>query len=129
MEFNYAALAAATVASFVISMVWYAVFGGQRSEPPGDATTGSRPQPWKILLELVRSLVVATVLAGLAAGQGVTTWTEALLLGAVAWIGFPLVLLVGSVIWEGVPWRSAAVHAGDWLVKLLVITVIVGVWR
>ncbi len=50
-------------------------------------------------------------------------------LGALLWIGFPVVLLVGSVIWENVPWKLAAIHAGDWLVKLLLVTIIVGLWR
>ena len=30
---------------------------------------------------------------------------------------------------ERAPWKLAAIHAGDWLVKLLVVTVIVSVWR
>jgi hypothetical protein len=43
--------------------------------------------------------------------------------------GFPVVLLSGSVIWEKVPAKLAAMHSGDWLVKLLVVSVIVSVWR
>jgi hypothetical protein len=39
------------------------------------------------------------------------------------------VLLTGSVIHENVPWKLAAIHAGDWLVKLVVVTVIVSLWR
>lgn len=66
------------------------------------------------------------VLAGLV---GVAGLGGAVQLGAVLWIGFPVVLLVGSVIHENVPWKLAAIHAGDWLVKLVVIAVIVGVWR
>jgi hypothetical protein len=133
VEFNYAALAVAAVASFVISSVWYVVFDRQRAQLLGgavtDAPADARPQPWKIILELVRSLIVATVLAGLSANLGVATWMGALQLGAAAWIGFPFVLLTGSVIWDGVPWRLAAIHAGDWLVKLLVVAVMVGVWH
>jgi hypothetical protein len=34
----------------------------------------------------------------------------------------------GSVIWENVPWKRAN-YAGDWLLKVLVIAVIVSVWR
>jgi hypothetical protein len=30
-------------------------------------------------------------------------------------------------MWENVPWRLAALHAGDWLVKLLLVAVIVTV--
>lgn len=41
------------------------------------------------------------------------------------WAAFPLVLLTGSVVWENVPPALAAIHAGDWLAKLMVIAVIV----
>jgi hypothetical protein len=36
---------------------------------------------------------------------------------------------LGSVVHEGVPLVLAAIHAGDWLVELLLIAVIVGAWR
>ena len=38
-------------------------------------------------------------------------------------------ILLGSVVHEDVPLMLAAIHAGDWLVKLLLMTVILGVWR
>lgn len=49
-------------------------------------------------------------------------------IGLFLWIGFPVILLTGSVLWENIPWKVAAIHAGDWLVKLLVISVIVSGW-
>jgi hypothetical protein len=33
------------------------------------------------------------------------------------------------MIHEDTPWKLAAIHAGDWLVKLLVGAVIVSVWQ
>jgi hypothetical protein len=33
------------------------------------------------------------------------------------------------MIWENAPWRLAAIHAGDWLAKLLVVAVIVSSWQ
>ena len=56
---------------------------------------------------------------------GVTSWLIAIHSGFMLWIGFPLILLTGSVLWDNVPWKVAAIHAGDWLVKLLVIPLIV----
>ena len=38
----------------------------------------------------------------------------------------PLVLLSGSVVWERVPVPRAALHTGDWLVKLVAIGALVG---
>lgn len=129
-DVNFLAVAVAAVAVFVVSSVWYTIFGKQLSELLGQnaAANSARPPAWKILVELVRSAVVATVLAGAAAQLEVTDWTGALQLGLVAWIGFPAVLLSGAVIWDNVPWKLAAIHAGDWLLKLPLIAVIVSVW-
>jgi len=80
-------------------------------------------------VELLRNLVVAAVVTALIARLELDNWTSAVLLGLALWIAFPVVLLAGSVFHENVPWRLAAIHAGDWLVKLLVIAVIFGFWR
>ncbi|MGH2787771.1 MAG: DUF1761 domain-containing protein [Actinomycetota bacterium] len=94
-----------------------------------EAGTGAqRPAVWKLLVEIVRSLVVASVLAGLAAELDIEDWTGAVALGFAVWIGFPVVLWTGAIMWEKVLWKLAAVHAGDWLVKVLIIAVVVGIW-
>jgi len=130
---NYLAVIVAAVAAFVVSTVWYIVFGKEMMKLQGvkpDAMTDmDKPQPWKILVEIVRSLVVAYVLARFVVLLGVVEWMGAVQLGVWVWIGFPITLLVGSVIWENIPWKLAAIHAGDWLVKILFIVVILGVWR
>lgn len=130
---NYVAILVAAVAAFVVSSVWYGVFGQQLSDLSGvnsNADSGETKAPgWKLLVEFGRSLIVASVLAGLASRTDITDWTSALLLGLALWIAFPVVLLAGSVIHENVPWKLAAGHSGDWLLKLLAVTVIVSVWR
>ena len=72
---------------------------------------------------------MAAVIAGLVRLVGITDVGGAVKLGLVLWIAFPVVLLAGSVVHENVPWRLAAIHSGDWLAKLLIISVIVSVWR
>jgi hypothetical protein len=130
-ELNYLAIFVAAVAALVVSSLWYMVFAsrGPLGESPGSTVDMNRPPVWKLLVELVRSLVVAVVLAGLAEQLGIVDWPGAVQLGFAMWIGFPVVLLVGSVIWENVPWRLGTIHAGDWLVKTLLIAVIVTVWQ
>ena len=124
------AVVAATAAAFVISLGWYALVAAAPVAADGGETPASASPPaWKLLVEVARSLVVAIVLAVLAAQLDVGGITGALLIGVVAWVGFPVVLLAGSVLWEGVPASRAAVHAGDWLVKLLAVAVIVSLWR
>jgi hypothetical protein len=121
------AVVAAAVAAFVAGALYYTAFGKQLSQL--STSEVSRSPVSTMLVELVRSLVLAAVVAGLSARLGIVSWRGAVLFALVVWIGFPVVLLAGSVFHENVPFRLAALHAGDWLVKLLVIAVIVGVWH
>jgi len=125
-----ASVAIAAVAVFVVSSVWYIALTPIEVRVLGPAAPdrGGRPAPAKALLELVRSAVVATVMAGLARALDLHGVGSTLLLGLVLWVGFPLMLLTGSIMWEKVPPVTAALHAGDWLIKLIVISVIVGLW-
>jgi hypothetical protein len=109
---------ATAVAAFLISGLWYGVLGGVRPD------TGPMT-PLKVVLELLRSTVVATVLALACERMDVTGAGGALVVGLSAWVAFPAVLLTGSVLHDRVPWRIAALHAGDWLLKLVAISLIV----
>jgi hypothetical protein len=131
IDIHYVAVGVATVAAFVLSTAYYIAFGRQYAELRGlsPEAAAARPPAWKVLLELLRSLVVASVVAGLADLLEITEWAEAATLAVSLWLAFPAVLLVGSVIWDDVPPRLAAIHAGDWLMKLLLIAVIVGIWQ
>ncbi len=118
----------AAVAAFVLSSVYYGVVTPLERRVLGDrALDRGRPAPWKVAAELLRTALVASVLAWLADTAGLLALPGTLLLALVAWIGFPLVLLTGSVIWEKVPPVTAAMHAGDWLLKLLLIGAVLGV--
>ncbi len=74
-------------------------------------------------------MVLALVLAYLAVHLGIVNWLGALQLGLLLWIGFPVMLLTGSIMRENYPWKLAAIHAGDWLVKLILLSVIVSLWH
>ncbi len=76
-------------------------------------------------VELGRSAVAAAAIALALRRLSPATWTSGLAFAGAAWVAFPVVLLVGSVVHEGVPPLRAAIHAGDWLVKLVVITLLV----
>ena len=132
IELNYLALIVSAAAAFVLSTVWYIVFGSQRPEQLGadsPAAAETTPPPWKILVELLRSTVVAVVLSGLVTLTGIDDVLGSVVLAFALWVAFPVVLLTGSVIWENVPPKLALIHAGDWLFKLLLISVIITVWR
>ena len=128
IELNYLAIVGAALAAFVASSVYYVGLGRQLAAlSPAYADT-SRPPAWKIVQEPIRNFVIASVVAGLADLVGMVDFARALLLGLALWIAFPVMILAGSVIHENVPPKLAAIHAGDWLIKLVLIAVIVAVW-
>lgn len=126
---NLLAVLVATVAAFVLSSAYYIAAGSRLAALSPAYASAERTPVWIAPVELGRSAVVALVLAGLAGQLGVSGPGTAVMLGLILWIGFPAVLLTGSVVHEKVPWRLAAIHAGDWLLKLLLITLIVSLWR
>jgi hypothetical protein len=130
-EMNYLSIVVAAVAAFVASVVWYAVFGRAMAGLRGtDAAAGSDSGTpiWAMLFVVAQSLVVAIMVAYFVSRLGITGFAGAVGIGTLVWI-FPAAILLCSVVHEGVPLALAAIHAGDWLVKLLLIAVIVGAWR
>jgi heme/copper-type cytochrome/quinol oxidase subunit 2 len=127
---NYLAILAAAVAAFVLSSVWYTIFGNAwmelRDIDPATAANMGTPA-WTMLFVIVQSLIVAFMLAYFVVHLGIVDWKGAVRLGALVWV-FPAMILLGSVVHENVPLMLAAIHAGDWLVKLVLMTVILGVW-
>jgi hypothetical protein len=129
-DVNYLAALVAALAAVVASTMYYIVFAKQLAElsPAYADAADTSPPPWKVLVELVRSLIVALVLARFAKRMDVSDLSGALDLGLVAWVGFPVVLLTGAVMWERVPPKLAAIHVGDWLIKLVGIALVVSLW-
>jgi len=119
------AVLVAAVATLILSSLYYAL---APSLPTSQgASRPSRPKPWQVLTELLRSALVAGLVAGLMTAAGWGGPGAGVLLGLCLTI-IPIVLLSGSVIWDGVPVRIAALHTGDWLIKLPVIGLIVGLF-
>ncbi len=117
----------AAVAAFVTSSVYYVAVTPLERRSLGDAALDrGRPQVWKVLTELLRTAVVATVFAWVASRAGLESLPGSVALAVVLWVGFPVVLLTGSMTWERVPPVTAAMHAGDWLLKLVLLAVIIG---
>jgi len=115
----------ATIAAFVSGATYYAVLGEQLAAASDAAAASEQPPPWKLAVELLRCLIVAVVVAGLASQGEIHDWIGGLLLGLALWIGFPFVLWTGAMLHENTPWRLALIHGGDWLVKLPLVAVIV----
>lgn len=118
-------IAVATVAGFIVSSVYYMVFTPlERRASQGRAVERAKPGAVQIASELVRTAVLATAFAWIAAQAGLLSLPGGLLLALVLWVAFPVVLLTGSVMWDRAPVATAVLHGGDWLVKLLLVALI-----
>ena len=129
---HYLAVLVAAVAAFVASSIYYMVFGKALVAllPAESVAVDMRKVPaWKKAAEFVRGLVVAFVVAYFVAEFGVVDWRGALQFALVVWVGFPFMILTGSVLWDNRPWKFAAIHSGDWLMKLILMALILGMWH
>jgi hypothetical protein len=114
-----------TVAAFVLGGAYYALLGDRLATVSEAAASGGQTSLGEVGIELLRCLVLVTVVAGLAAEASIDDPGGGLLLGLALWAGFPLVLWIGAVVHERTPVKLAAIHGGDWLVKLLAVGVLV----
>ena len=127
---NLLAVIVAAVAAVIASTLYYMAWGRQMATlHPAYADPNARPEPWKVGVELLRCLVLAHVVGMIATWVRADSLHAAIHLALILWFGFPVVLWIGAVVWERVPRRLALIHAGDWLIKLLLIAIIVSVWR
>jgi len=132
---NYLHVFVAAVVIFVLGWLWYSPllfykpWMRLRGLDPVAAMAGAKMPGGKLLVEFVRCFLLAFVITRFVGLLGISSWLGAVHFGLSLWIGFPVILLTGSVLWDNVPWKVAAIHAGDWLVKMLVIPIIVTLWR
>ena len=103
------------------SAAWYSALGNTLARYDDAYADGGAPPAWLLPVELARSGAVTAAVAVVADRTGTEGPAAAARLGLDLWGAFPVVLLTGSVVHEKVPWQKAAIHAGDWLVKLLLI--------
>lgn len=120
----------AVVAAAFISGIWYSpmLFGKQwvalRSEALHVAPD-PHIAPWKPIVEVIREIVVAYVVTRLMSQLRITRLSSALSLGFWVWMGFPVSMLVGASLWDNKPWALSLIHGGDWLTKMLVMSVVI----
>jgi hypothetical protein len=120
---------------FVLGWLWYSpllfykTWMRLRGLDPVAAMANAKMPMDTVTIELVRCLILAYMVSSLVMLLGVHSFLGAVHFGSMMWVTFPVLILAGSVLWEKAPLGVAAIHAGDWLVKLLVIPIIVTLWR
>lgn len=135
---NYLAVIVSAVAAMAVGFVWY----GQLFSKQWVALNGwteeemARRQQQNMTkqyaLQALGALIMAYVLAhsiifggaylnasGLNAGLQGAFWS---------WLGFVAPVTLGAVLWDGKPWKLWFINAGYYLVVLLVMGTIIGLW-
>lgn len=127
------AVVVAAVVSVLASVAWYSVVGGPmaalQQQWRGTAVAPDRPVVVILLSFLGTALVTALVIAVLLRLTGTTDLLPSVGLGLLLWVGFCATQWVGSILGENVPIALAAIHAGDWLLRMVIMSAIIGLWR
>lgn len=131
LKTSYWAILAAAIAAFVFSSLYYSplLLGGVWRRVDPVATASAKASGAKALIEFVRTVVITLVIARVLSMLQVANWKSAVQLAVLLWLGFSAAMWVGAIMWEKTPWTVAAIHSGDWLIKTVIISFILGVWR
>ncbi len=116
------------IAAFALSTVWYSplLFG---SIWKALRTAPLHPLPrWTFLFAPLREILTAFLLTNLIPRLGIDRWRKALGLGFVLWFSFYFVQLTGAVMWDNLPWQLGFIHSGDWLMKMLFMSLLLTAW-
>jgi len=119
MYIDHAAVWIAAAVNVMIGCVWYSrhLFG---------AESETTPKSFAMLWTAILSLVTAYVLGLFELYLGVTTVTDGLFVGFLAWAGFVATTHLSAVIWCSTSWRSFLIHNGCRLLGFLAMGGILG---
>ncbi len=131
---NFVAVLVAGLAAFVLGWLWYSPllfvkpWMRARGIDPASMAGGKMPMG-KMLAELIRCLLLAFFMAHIVGEYYPKTWMSAAHFGIFLWVTFPVMIFWGMSLWENQPWKAAVIDAGDWLVKLVAISLIIACWK
>jgi hypothetical protein len=119
VNMNYRVIIFTGIAAFALSIVWYSplLFGNiweQYRQMPNPGIP-----KWTMVFAPLREFIVALVLAKLIVNLHLTHWKNTIKLILLLWFAFHAVGMAGAILWDNMQWQLGAVHAGDWLMKML----------
>jgi len=126
---NLFGLIAAAIARVVIGMVWFTMFFPTWSGATGiSKTAAQKGKRIAFVLDLAGSFLMAFVLLHAIFYAGARTIPLALAVAFVNWLGFVAVVQSASIAYEQKPPSLFGVYAGNHLVSMLAMGVILTLW-
>jgi hypothetical protein len=83
---------------------------------------------WTMVFAPLREIIASFVLALLITRLGLRTIKVTVELMILLWFAFHAVGMAGAVLWDNMQWQLGAVHAGDWLMKMIFIGIAHTLW-
>jgi len=130
---NLLAVFVSAVAAFAANFVWFTIlFRAPYIAGLGKTQEEMNQGPSAMVastVQILGFLLMAYVLAWLALQTGRTSIGGALTLAFLAWLGFVAAIIVPMHAFQAFSWTFSAITVGGYLLALLIMGAIVGVWR
>lgn len=101
---------------------WIAIVGRKEGEKPKGVVRG-------MVASLIGDLLLALVLAHVVVWSGAAGAGGGAFVGFLAWLGFVAGPSYPQTIYEGRPFKYFAITGGYWLIGMVAVGVVLGVWR
>ena len=126
---NYWAVIVTGIIAFVFSLIWYSppIFGNIWMEYR-NVHVQTAPS-WTMIFAPLRELIASYVIANLITRLTIIDWKKAAALIFMLWLAFHAVGMAGAILWDNMPWQLGLVHAGDWLMKMLFMSIVLSLWH
>ena len=130
-EVNWLAVLIAAIVRFAIGGVWFApfAFGPSWGRLVGiDAEAARARMARAMIVDFIAGFVLAWVLANVLQFLGVNRFVSGARVSFFLWLGFIAMPFLSMTMYEGRPMRLYAVTSGFWLVSLLAMGGLIGMW-
>ncbi|MCP4143197.1 MAG: DUF1761 domain-containing protein [Chloroflexi bacterium] len=128
---NWLAILISAVANMIIGAVWYGVLANPWLEGIGKtrewATENQRPTDY--IIAFVNSLLMAFFLANVMVWANISGFSAGIMMGFFMWLGFTGFSFAANHAFEGRTLKLWAVNSGIYLVGLMVMGAILGLWQ
>ena len=129
-DVNWLAIIVCVVVNMIIGAAWFGVFANPWMEGIGKTREEIQAnQGWQpYAVALLNSFLMAFVLANVLAWIDDFSLVNGLLAGLITWLGFTGFTFASNHAFEGRPASLWLINSGSYLVGLLVIGAILGIW-
>ena len=128
---NWLAVVVSAVANMIVGAVWYSAWAEPWLEGIGKTREWAEEtqRPTDYAIAALNSLLMAFFLANVMAWAGVSGFLSGLVVGLFMWLGFTGFSFAANHAFEGRSTLVWFINSGMYLVGLLVMGVILGLWQ